>query len=92
MDLMAIQHGLVGEKRRGESSVSSEPTIQTNVDVFSDNGGYYVRTEIEARVVKVHGPVASLEAAKKDQDSAMARLAAATELLKRELQRATSSD
>ena len=43
--------------------MSNEPIIQTNVDVFSDNGGYFVRTEIEARVVKVHGPVTDLEAA-----------------------------
>ena len=89
MDLMAIHHGLVGEKRRGESSVSSEPTIQTNVDVFSDNGAYFVRTEIEARIVNVHGPVKDLESAKREQEKQVARLKASTEALRRELQRAT---
>jgi prefoldin subunit 5 len=68
----------------------SEPTVQTSVDVFSDGSGFFVRTEIEARLVKVHGPVADLETAKREQQSQLARLQASTEALKRELQRATS--
>lgn len=68
--------------------MSNEPIIQTNVDVFSDNGGYFVRTEIEARIVKVHGPVSDLEAAKREQEKQVARLKASTETLRKELQRA----
>lgn len=68
----------------------SEPIVQTSVDVFSDNGSYFVRTEIEARVVRVHGPVADLETAKREQESQVARLRASAETLKRELQRASS--
>ena len=62
--------------------MSSEPTIQTNVDVFSDNGAYFVRTEIEARIVNVHGPVTDLEAAKREQEKQVARLKELKELLK----------
>lgn len=68
----------------------SEPTVQTSVDVFSDGSGFFVRTEIEARLVNVHGPVADLATAKREQESQLARLQAATETLKRELQRASS--
>lgn len=76
-------------KTQRETSVSGEPTIQTNVDVFSDNGAYFVRTEIEARIVNVHGPVSNLEAAKREQEKHAARLKASIEGLRRELQRAT---
>ena len=69
--------------------MSSEPTIQTNVDVFSDNGAYFVRTEIEARIVNVHGPVTDLDAAKREQEKQVTRLKESKELLRRELQRAT---
>ena len=68
--------------------MSSEPTVQTNVDVFSENGSYFVRTEIEARLVQVHGPVADLDAAKRQQQGQIERLKASTEALKRELLRA----
>jgi hypothetical protein len=77
----------LGQAWRG-NSVSSEPTIQTNVDVFSDNGAYFVRTEIEARIVNVHGPVSDLEAAKREQERHVARLKASKETLRLELQRA----
>jgi hypothetical protein len=49
--------------------------------VFSDSGGYFVRTEIEARVVKVTGPVTDLEAAKRGRKQ-VAHLKASTETLK----------
>ena len=61
--------------------MSSEPSIQTNVDVFSENGGYFVRTEIEARIVQVHGPVADAETAKRQQADQVARLKASTDAL-----------
>ena len=71
--------------------MSSEPSIQTNVDVFSENGGYFVRTEIEARIVQVHGPVADAETAKRQQADQVARLKASTDALRKELQRASSA-
>lgn len=71
--------------------MSHEPTVQTSVDLFSDNGAYFVRTEIEARMVKVHGPIADLEAAKRAQETHAARLKSSAEIVKRELQRSTSA-
>ena len=70
--------------------MSAEPIVQTNVDVFSENGSYFVRTEIEARLVQVHGPVPDLETAKRQQQGQIARLQSSTDALKRELQRAGS--
>jgi hypothetical protein len=71
--------------------VSNEPVVQTNVDVFSDNGSFFVRTEIEARLVNVHGPIADLDTAKRKQQDHVARLKASTEALKREMQRASGA-
>ena len=81
---------MAASKSRGRAIVSSEPSIQTNVDVFSENGGYFVRTEIEARIVQVHGPVADAETAKRQQASQAAHLKASTEALRRELARCSS--
>ena len=36
--------------------MTGKTTIQTNVDTFNDGGSYFVRTEIEARSVNIHGP------------------------------------
>ena len=85
----AAEYGAI-QMPREELIVSAEPSIQTNVDVFSENGGYFVRTEIEARIVQVHGPVADAEAAKRQQASQAAHLKASTEALRRELQKASS--
>ena len=86
----AADHGGIQEPRE-ICIVSSEPSIQTNVDVFSENGGYFVRTEIEARIVQVHGPVADAETAKRQQADQVARLKASTDALRKELQRASSA-
>jgi hypothetical protein len=82
---------MTGVKEREGTVVSNEPTVQTNVDVFSDNGSFFVRTEIEARLVNVHGPIADLDTAKRKQQAHVAHLKASTEALKRELQRASAA-
>jgi hypothetical protein len=88
--MVAMPAMMARSKSRGRAIVSAEPSIQTNVDVFSENGGYFVRTEIEARIVQVHGPVADAETAKRQQASQAAHLKASTEALRRELQKASS--
>ena len=66
------------------------PTIATNVDIFSDNDGYFVRTEIETRIVSIHGPVGDLVTAQKQQAAQLAHLKAACAALEEQLQRAAS--
>ena len=41
--------------------MTDKTTIQTNVDTFNDGGGYFVRAEIEARSVNIHGPSRSAD-------------------------------
>jgi hypothetical protein len=47
--------------------MTDRTTVSTNVDTFNEGGSYFVRTEIEARLVSIHGPFSDLETAKKLQ-------------------------
>src|SRR6185503_17562470 len=47
--------------------MSDKATVSTSVDTFNDGGSYYVRTEIEARLVGIHGPFPDLDTAKRLQ-------------------------
>jgi hypothetical protein len=47
--------------------MTDKTTVSTNVDTFNEGGDYFVRTEIEARLVTIHGPFSALETAKKLQ-------------------------
>ncbi len=65
--------------------------VDTNVDTFNDGGGFFVRTEIEARSVTINGPFPDLQTAQKLQADQVAFVKQASEALKEQLQRATST-
>ena len=65
--------------------MSDRTTVSTNVDTFNDGGSYFVRTEIEARLVSIHGPFSDLETAKKLQAEQAAYVQTAGESFKEQL-------
>jgi hypothetical protein len=72
--------------------MSEKTTVSTSVDTFNDDGGFYVRTEIEARLVSIHGPFPDLDTAKRLQAEQTAYVKSAGETFKAQLQgTATSS-
>ena len=70
--------------------MADKTTVTTNVDTFIDGGSFFVRAEIEARSVNIHGPFPDLETAQKLQADQSAYLKQASEALKEQLRRATS--
>jgi hypothetical protein len=76
---------------QGTRGMTDKTTIQTNVDTFNDGGSYFVRAEIEARSVNIHGPYPDLQTAQKLQADQAAYLKQTSETLKEQLRRATSS-
>jgi hypothetical protein len=71
--------------------MADKTTVSTNVDTFNDGGSYFVRTEIEARLVSIHGPFPDLETAKKLQADQTAYVKTAGEGLKEQLLRTAST-
>jgi hypothetical protein len=71
--------------------MSEKTTVSTNVDTFNDGGSFYVRTEIEARLVSIHGPFSDLDTAKKLQTDQAAYVKSAGEEFKAQLQGTASS-
>jgi hypothetical protein len=71
--------------------MSDKTSVQTNVDTFNDGGSYFVRTEIEARSVNIHGPFPDLQTAQKLQADQSASLKQTSEALKEQLRRAVSA-
>ena len=71
--------------------MADKTTVSTNVDTFNDGGSYFVRTEIEARLVSIHGPFPSLETAKKLQADQTAYVKTAGEGFKEQLLRAATA-
>jgi hypothetical protein len=71
--------------------MTDKTTIQTNVDTFNEGGSFFVRTEIEARSVNIHGPFPDLQTAQKLQADKTAYLKQTSEALREQLRRATSS-
>jgi hypothetical protein len=69
--------------------MSDKATVSTSVDTFNDGGSYYVRTEIEARLVSIHGPFGDLDTAKRLQADQAAYVKSAGEELKGQLQSAS---
>jgi len=69
----------------------NKTTVSTNVDTFNEGGSYFVRTEIEARSVSIHGPFPDLDTAKRLQASQTAYAKTAGESLKEQLQRTASA-
>jgi hypothetical protein len=70
--------------------MSDNATVSTSVDTFNDGGSYYVRTEIESRLVSIHGPFSDLDTAKRLQAEQAAYVKSAGEELKAQL-RGTSA-
>ena len=70
--------------------MADKTTVSTNVDTFNEGGSYFVRTEIEARLVSIHGPFPDLETAQRLQVEQTAHVKAAGEGFKEQLQRAAS--
>jgi hypothetical protein len=70
--------------------MSDKTTVATNVDTFNDGGSYFVRTEVEARSVNIHGPFPDLSSAQKRQADLTAHLKQTSVALKEQLQRATA--
>jgi len=66
--------------------MSDKATVSTSVDTFNDGGSYYVRTEIESRLVSIHGPFSDLDTAKRLQAEQTAYVKSAGEELKAQLQ------
>jgi hypothetical protein len=66
--------------------MTDKTTVSTNVDTFNEGGSYFVRTEIEARLVSIHGPFSDLETAKKLQADQAAYVKSAGEGVKAQLQ------
>jgi hypothetical protein len=71
--------------------MSDKTSVQTNVDTFNDGGSYFVRTEIEARSVNIHGPFPDLQTAQKLQADQAASLKQTSEALREQLRRALSA-
>lgn len=70
--------------------MADKTTVSTNVDTFNDGGSYFVRVEIEARSVNIHGPFPDPQSAQKLQVDQVAYLKQTSEALKELLRRATS--
>ncbi len=66
--------------------MSDKTTVSSNVDTFPDGSGFFVRTEIEARSVIIHGPFPDAATAQRLQAEQSAYLKAATEALKAQFQ------
>jgi len=71
--------------------MSEKTTVSTSVDTFNDGDGFYVRTEIEARLISIHGPFRDLETAKRLQVEQTAYVKSAGEGFKAQLQGTASS-
>jgi hypothetical protein len=71
--------------------MSDKATVSTSVDTFNDEGSYYVRSEIEARLVSIHGPFPDLDTAKRLQAEQAAYVRDAGEQFKAQLQATSGS-
>jgi hypothetical protein len=71
--------------------MSENTAVQVNVDTFSDGDGYFVRTEIEARCVTIHGPFADSNAAQSLKAEQLSYRGKAIDTIRKKLQDAASS-
>lgn len=65
--------------------------VQINVDTFSDGHAYFVRTEIEARSVTIHGPFSDQQAAQKLKAEQISQRSKAVEAIKQGFHEVASS-
>jgi hypothetical protein len=71
--------------------MTDKTTIEFNVDTFADGDRFFVRTEVEARSVNIHGPFSDLQSAQKLKADQLAQRQKISEVLREHLQRATST-
>jgi hypothetical protein len=71
--------------------MNENTTVQINVDTFSDGHGYFIRTEIEARSVTIHGPFSDQQAAQKLKAEQISQRPAAVEDIKHKFREVASS-
>jgi hypothetical protein len=71
--------------------MTDQTTIQINVDTFSENDAYFVRTEIDARSVTIQGPFPDLSSAQKLKAEQLASREKVSEALKEHLRHATAT-
>ena len=74
-----------------DADMPDNTAIAINVDTFSDNGGHFVRTEIEVRSVTIHGPFSDPQAAQKLKADQLAHRTKAAEAIEEHLRQATST-
>jgi len=76
---------------KGDADMSENTAVHVNVDTFSDGSGYFVRTEIEARTVTIHGPLSDAQTAQKLKAEQISHRSKAVEAIKQSLREAASS-
>jgi hypothetical protein len=76
---------------KGESEMSENTVVQINVDTFSDGKGYFVRTEIEARSVTIHGPFSDQQTAQKLKAEQISQRPKVVEVIKQNFHEVASS-
>ena len=62
--------------------MTENTAVQINVDTFGDGAGYFVRTEIEARSVTIHGPFFDQQTAQKLKAEQISQRSKAVEAIK----------
>jgi hypothetical protein len=71
--------------------MNENTTVQINVDTFSDGHGYFIRTEIEARSVTIHGPFSDQQTAQKLKAEQISQRPTAVETIKQKFREVASS-
>jgi hypothetical protein len=71
--------------------MADKTTVSTNVDTFPDGNSFFVRTEIEARSITIHGPFPDAATAQRLQAEQAAYLKSASEALKQQFQGAAAA-
>jgi hypothetical protein len=69
--------------------MSERTVVEMHVDTFSEGDGFYVRTEIEARSVRISGPFPDLQSAQKAKSAQLAKREEVSVALRERLQQAT---
>jgi hypothetical protein len=71
--------------------MTENTVVQINVDTFGDGAGYFVRTEIEARSVTIHGPFSDQQTAQKLKAEQISQRSKAVEVIKQNFREAALS-
>ena len=71
--------------------MTENTAVQINVDTFGDGAGYFVRTEIEARSVTIHGPFSDQQTAQKLKAEQISHRPQAVEAIKQNMREAASA-